>query len=71
MSLLTELCHLAADVPDVLLKLLLVKAGFDITYLLQGFDCIMNRQEPCRKTRQIVTTLNPFKGIFLSGDCCQ
>ncbi len=43
----TELCHLAADVPDILLKLLLVELGFHVTDLLQGLDGIVHRQEPC------------------------
>ncbi len=54
MSQVTELCHLAADVPDILLKLLLVEAGFDVTYLPQGLNGIVHRQEPCPKERQRV-----------------
>lgn len=47
MSHIIELCHFAADVPDILLKPLLVKVGFDVAYLPQGLNGVMHRQEPC------------------------
>lgn len=51
MSQIPELCHLVADVRDILVKLLLVKTRFDVTYLPQGLNGIMHRQEPCSKKR--------------------
>lgn len=54
MSRVTGLCRLAAGVPDVLLKLLLVKVGFDVTYLPQGLNGITHRQEPCPEEKQRV-----------------
>lgn len=47
MSHITQLCHLAAEMTDIPLKLLLVDARFDVTYLPQGVDGITHRQEPC------------------------
>lgn len=73
MSLVSELCHLAADVPDVLLKLLLVEAGFDVTYLPQGLNCIMHRQEPCPKESQgvqVITTHNASEVKIILVNCC-
>lgn len=64
MSRVIELCRLAADVPDILLKLLLVKPGFDVTYLSQGLNGIMHRQEPYPKERhgvQRITRHNAFE----------
>lgn len=52
MSQISELCHLVGDVPDILVKLFLVKLRFDVTYLPQGLDGIMHRQEPCSKERR-------------------
>lgn len=64
MSHIIELCHFAADVPDILLKPLLVKVGFDVAYLPQGLNGVMHRQEPCSKEKLAVqkfTRRNTFK----------